>query len=134
MNKIIKKNIFLKATTEVLFQRKMEDICLIDLRTISNLLVDYLLIGTSHSETQMNGALSEIKKVLSKKGVKKIRFDNGTGSRWGVLDSEEVVVHLFEAKTREFYSLERLWVEGSLYKIDLEEVVPEIKEDDEQFI
>ncbi|MGN1200572.1 MAG: RsfS/YbeB/iojap family protein [Thermoguttaceae bacterium] len=41
-------------------------------------------------------------------------------SRWVVLDYGDVVVHLFEPETREFYALEDLWGKGE--EVPLEDV------------
>ena len=42
-------------------------------------------------------------------GVKPISTDGDVESRWVVLDYGDVVVHVFHADRREFYSLEDLW-------------------------
>ena len=134
MNTIIEKNKTLKEMTKVLFQKKMENICLIDLRKIPNLLIDYLLIGTSQSEVQMSATINEVKKVLSRKKVSKIQSEHSAGSRWGVLSAEGIILHLFEEKTREFYSLEHLWSKGDIHLLEPETMAVEIELDDEQFI
>ena len=55
----------------------------------------------------------EIDDVFEKQLGDKRRHLEGYGeSRWIVLDYGDVLVHLFEPETREFYALEDLWGKG----------------------
>ena len=42
-----------------------------------------------------------------------------TQGNWVVLDYYQVIVHVFNTETRQFYSLENLWRDGE--KIDIKE-------------
>ena len=53
-------------------------------------------------------------------GERKLGMEGDPPGRWILVDLGDVVVHLFEAKTREFYSLERLWAEAA--RVELPEV------------
>ena len=65
-------------------------------------LADYFVIATGSSNTQIN--------ALCREGHR-----DGT---WVLLDYGSVVVHVFSAEAREFYSLERLWADGEKLPLD----------------
>ncbi len=94
------------------FAKKAEDVTLVEFNGVSNV-CDRFLIATCQSEPQIRAILSSLSRILSRKGVKPLGTDHYQGSRWAVLDLGELMVHLFEAEHRKFYSLERLWPDAT---------------------
>jgi ribosome-associated protein len=133
-------NTFLTAAAATLYKYKAEDLTLIDLRSIPNLTDEFLLLATCQSEAQLKSLLNYLKRELTDLKVKPIRLEHSPGSRWGILDSGEVVIHIFEANTREFYSLERLWADAHIQELDPKDFTLEVDEDtyteldDDEFI
>ena len=41
------------------------------------------------------------------------RHEGMNESRWVVLDYAHVIVHIFHPEEREYYNIERLWMDGS---------------------
>jgi ribosome-associated protein len=54
---------------------------------------------------------------------KRMNIDGYDESRWIVLDYGTVVIHMFDAETRDYYSLEALWADAK--NVDLSEVLAE---------
>jgi ribosome-associated protein len=50
-------------------------------------------------------------------GIKPNKIEGYQSNNWIILDYSDVLVHIFYAETREFYSLEKLWADGQ--QIDL---------------
>lgn len=100
------ETVHLAATA--LFSMKAEEVVLLDLQGLSTI-ADFYLICTCQNEAQMRGVLNHIQRALSRQGVKALRSEYMPGVRWAVLDYGDVIVHLFEKKSRVYYSLERLW-------------------------
>jgi ribosome-associated protein len=98
------------VATEI-FAKKAEDVTLIEMNGMSNV-CDRFLIATCQSEPQMRAILTSLARVLRKNGVRPLGTDHYQGSRWAVMDLGELMVHLFEAEHRKFYSLERLWADA----------------------
>jgi ribosome-associated protein len=48
--------------------------------------------------------------------------------RWAVLDYGDLIIHLFEKDTRNYYSLERLWADAKATKLKPEDYVIEEEE------
>ena len=49
---------------------------------------------------------------LKDTGIKNIHIEGLPNCDWVLIDSGDVVVHVFRPEVREFYNLERLWIQG----------------------
>jgi len=98
--------VILKAIDEV----KGVDIQLLDLREIENTVCNYFIICTGTSNTHVNAISGIIQKQVSKLTKEKPWHVEGEGNdEWVLLDYVNVVVHIFQKQTREFYDIESLW-------------------------
>lgn len=87
---------------------KAEDIVSIDLSGKSSV-ADYLVIASGRSSRQV-GAIAEhlVERIASETG-KKVRAEGkGTGD-WVLIDTGDIVVHVFRPEIRGFYNLEKMW-------------------------
>ena len=89
---------------------KGENITILDLREIDNAVTDFFIISEGSSNTQVN-ALSESvhKSVRENLGDKPWHVEGKDNAEWVLMDYVNVVVHIFQKGTREFYDLESLW-------------------------
>ena len=87
-----------------------ENITILDLREIDNAVTDFFIISEGSSNTQVN-ALSESvhKSVRENLGDKHWHVEGKDNAEWVLMDYVNVVVHIFQKGTREFYDLESLW-------------------------
>ncbi len=89
-----------------------KDIVLIDLREVTPVF-DYFLIVTGNSRRQLHAISEDIDNHLEKDlGDKRIGIEGYSDSRWILLDYGNVVIHLFDEETRDYYSLEELWTDA----------------------
>ncbi|MFK5891533.1 MAG: ribosome silencing factor [Flavobacteriaceae bacterium] len=89
---------------------KGENINIIDLRAIDNTVCDYFVICDGNSNTQVNAIAGSIQKTVSKAIKEKPWHIEGEGNAtWVLMDYINVVVHVFQKETREFYDIENLW-------------------------
>ena len=85
------------------------DITVLDLRGITPVF-DYFVIATGASRRQLHAISEEIDRVLEQEmGDHRLGIEGYTGSQWILLDYGDVVIHLFDEKTRGYYDLENLW-------------------------
>jgi len=71
---------------------------------------DFFLICSGNSEPHLKAIVGEIEDRLRKEhSVRPGRIDGFPQSQWLVVDLADVVVHIFHAEKRTFYSLEDLW-------------------------
>jgi ribosome-associated protein len=85
------------------------DIVVLDMRSITPVF-DYFVIATGNSRRQLHAISEEIERVLQDElRDKRMGIEGYDESRWILLDYGNVVIHLFEQETREFYALEDFW-------------------------
>ena len=91
-------------------EKKGEEIAIIDLREIKNAIADFFVICTGTSDPHTDALAYNVEKQvhlnLQQDPFKKEGFAN---KEWILLDYIDVVVHVFRADKRNFYSLEKLW-------------------------
>jgi ribosome-associated protein len=88
--------------------KKGLDLVIYDLRGLSDV-TDYFVIVTAQSKLQSRAIAAAVEKGLRDLGVRKMSLEGNADSRWVLLDYGPVVVHIFSADLREYYSLESLW-------------------------
>jgi ribosome-associated protein len=97
---------------------KGEDIQLFDLREIENTVTDYFIICTGNSNTQVNALSQSIQKLVSKElKDKPWHIEGEANAEWILMDYVNVVVHIFQKQTREFYDIEGLWGDAKITSI-----------------
>ena len=67
------------------------------------------MIASGSSDRQVKTIAEEVVKALKASGVRPVRTEGDTGSRWILVDFVDFVVHVFHEEEREFYRLENLW-------------------------
>ena len=94
---------------------KGENISLLDLRKIENTVCDYFIICNGNSNTQVNAIISSIQKIVSKEIKEKpYHIEGAENAEWILMDYVNVVVHVFQKKTREYYDIENLWGDAKI--------------------
>jgi len=97
------------AAARVAEENRGQDIVILDLRELTKSF-DYFLIVSGTSRRQLYAIADEIQKKLVKEIGDECRSVSGhKEGRWIVIDYDDIIVHLFEPETREYYALEELW-------------------------
>lgn len=112
-----------KLAAQVIADNRGEDIVILDLRKLTYAF-DYFVIATGTSNRQLH-AMSDAVDELFVKEMKERRpsTEGYRDSRWILSDYGDVVIHLFEAETRDYFRLEDLW--GSADRIEFTPTVLE---------
>jgi len=96
---------------DILKNKNATDIQLIDVRH-QTIITDYFLIATGKNVPNVKALVEEVKDKMGKNGKTPTRLEGVREARWVVMDYTDVLVHIFHKDEREFYNLERLWVDG----------------------
>lgn len=107
------KRKLLKLCTDVLDDRKAENLLVLDVREKSSI-TDFFIIATATSDPHMRAMRNELDKALKAERVSLIGVDAEAGSGWTVIDAFDVMVHLFTEETRSHYRLESLWKDAKV--------------------
>ena len=71
---------------------------------------DFFVIATGTSNRQLRAMSDAIDDVLQKQfGHRRLGLEGYQDSHWILLDYGSVIIHLFDAKQRDYYQLEDLW-------------------------
>jgi ribosome-associated protein len=91
---------------------KAEETITIDLRGKSAF-SDYMIVTTGRSNRHVGAVAENVAKGLKENGIKKVHIEGLPNCDWVLIDSGDVVVHVFRPEVREFYNLERLWTQNT---------------------
>ena len=104
-----------------IFAKNGTDIVLLDVEKVF-VLSDVFVIATGTSRPHVQALAEYVEEKLKEtRDIKPLRVEGLSEAEWVLLDYGDIIVHIFQAGPREFYSLERLW--GDSERIKWEEPV-----------
>ena len=99
-----------------LFAKKAEDVQVINVSHLT-IVADYFILASGRSDVHVKSLCDEISQFMHEKGYKQLRVEGYREGRWIVIDYGDILIHIFHKREREFYGLERLWVDGDNYRV-----------------
>jgi len=90
---------------------KAEETVTIDLRGKSAF-SDYMVVTTGRVNRHVGAIAENVAKGLKESGIPCPHVEGMPNCDWVLIDSGDVIVHIFRPEVREFYNLERLWMQG----------------------
>jgi ribosome-associated protein len=97
-----------EAVLAQLDDAKAEQVVTIDLANKSSV-ADFMVVASGRSNRHVNAIADQIVDKLSGMGQKNIRIEGIPQCDWVLVDSGDVIVHIFRPEVRSFYNLEKLW-------------------------
>ena len=92
-------------------ENKAKDVVILDLRNITPIF-DFFVIMTGASRRQLHTLAEETDAYLRDQGEIRKNIQGYQASRWIVQDYGDIIVHVFDAESREYYALEELWADA----------------------
>jgi len=99
---------------------KASDILVLDMRPCTPLF-DYFVIVTGASRRQIHTLSEEIDSAFEAEGDTRMGIEGYEASKWVVQDYGDVVIHVFDPDTRDYYKLEELWADAPRVDWELED-------------
>ena len=87
---------------------KAENIVSIDIHGKSSL-ADYMVVASGRSHRHVAAVADHLLKALKDAGFGNARVEGMSSADWVLIDSGDVIVHVFRPEIREFYNIEKLW-------------------------
>ena len=110
IKKLDETNILLKKIINVIQEAKVKEITSLDLRNIDSAICKYFIICTGTSNIHVNSIENKIKKIILKElGEKPYNTEGNNLGEWVLIDYYDIIVHIFQEKTRIFYNIEEFW-------------------------
>ncbi|MGH7227205.1 MAG: ribosome silencing factor, partial [Gemmataceae bacterium] len=92
-------------------ENKVRDVLVLDLQGITPL-YDFFVLATGASRRQIHTITEEIDAALRQQGDRRLSVEGYESSKWVVQDYGDVIVHVFDEATRQYYGLEELWADA----------------------
>lgn len=102
-----------KIAQKALDDKHGQDIHTIDLRGISSL-TDFFIITNGNNEPHVKTLADEVQSALTQAGLTMRSLEGYAESSWILLDFGDIIIHVFDKTTREFYNLERIWSDAPM--------------------
>ena len=90
---------------------KAQDIVVLDVQGLTTL-ADYFVMCSGTSTTHIQSIAQSVRENLREKANLRAKPEGDSASLWIIMDYGDVILHIFDQETREFYDLERLWADA----------------------
>lgn len=111
MNDLVSRAI--KTVLASLEDSKAENIVSIDIQGKSSI-GDYMVVASGRSHRHVAAVAEHLLKALKDAGLGNARVEGLSGADWILIDTGDVIVHIFRPEVREFYNLEKMWLAPDL--------------------
>ncbi|SES66299.1 ribosome silencing factor [Anaerobranca gottschalkii] len=88
--------------------KKGEDIKILDLQGLTEI-ADFFVIASGNTQSHLKSICDFIDEKTKEKGINPISTQGYDEAIWIVMDYGDIVVHLFNPESREYYQLEKFW-------------------------
>ena len=99
-----------KIIEKTLDENKANNIISIDLKNKSYI-ADYMIIASGTLSRHLQALSEIIVTKLKKLGITGCRIEGRESSDWKLVDTIDIIVHIFHPEKRSFYDLEKMWAE-----------------------
>lgn len=103
---------------QVALEAKTDDLVVLEVGPLTTL-CHYFVIGTGTSDRHVQAIVDRIQRQLREAGERALHLEGERQARWVLMDYGDVVVHIFDAETREYYRLEQLWADAARVPVPL---------------
>lgn len=88
---------------------KAEEVVTIDLRGRSAM-ADHMVIASGRSARQVAAIAEKLAERMKQITGRTPRIEGKDTGDWVLIDTDDVIVHVFRPEVREFYQLEKMWM------------------------
>ncbi len=87
---------------------KAEAIVTIDLKGKSSI-GDYMVVASGRTDRHVSAIGEQVQKKLREAGRTGTRAEGMSAGDWVLIDSGDIIIHVFRPEVRDFYNLEKMW-------------------------
>lgn len=100
------------AIGNVLYEKGAKEIQILRVDHMTTI-ADFFVVASGRNAQAVRALAEDVEDKMTEKGVEPRRKEGVNESRWIVLDFASVIVHVFHPEEREYYNIERLWLDGT---------------------
>jgi ribosome-associated protein len=105
-----------KVAGRAALDKKAADLVILDLRA-ADAFTDFFVLASGSNPKQVLAIADAVLDTLRSRGIRPNHVEGYPRQEWILLDYTDFVVHIFSARARAFYDLERLW--GGATRVEL---------------
>jgi ribosome-associated protein len=94
---------------------KAQDVVFIDLKGKSAM-ADGLVVASGRSHRHVGAMADHLLRSLKDAGYGKCRIEGLPNCDWVLIDTGDVIIHLFRPEVRSFYNIEKIWAVDSPHR------------------
>lgn len=79
---------------------------------------DYFVICTGTSSPHVGAVVESVEKALASHGFRPKAIEGRRPAHWVLLDYGDLVVHVFDRAARDYYELEKLWLDAPRVEVN----------------
>ena len=68
-----------------------------------------MVIASGRSDRHVGAIAEQIKKKIKEAGASRVHVEGLETCDWVLVDTGDIIVHVFGPEVREFYNLEKMW-------------------------
>lgn len=104
------------ATAWILANFKGDNLKIFDMRKTSSL-CDFSILATAQNATQARAMIDEVSANLKNQGANILSYEGYESADWILLDTGDVMVHVFTGPARDVYDLDMIYAKNAQVKI-----------------
>lgn len=104
------------ASAWILANFKGDNLKVFDMRKTSSL-TDYAVMATAQNATQARAMVDEVSQRLKENGANVLSYEGYESADWILLDTGDVMVHVFNGPARDVYDLDLVYAKNAQVKI-----------------
>ena len=98
----------LNCIIKTLSENKAEDITTIDLRGRTSI-GDFMVVASGRSTRQVSSISQKLVDILKTDLGRLSKVEGKDAGDWVLIDTGDIIVHVFRPEVREFYQIEKMW-------------------------
>lgn len=87
---------------------KAENVISIPLEGKSSL-GDYMVVASGRNDRHVGAIAEQLREKIKAAGTANVRVEGLSACDWVLIDTGDIIVHVFRPEVREFYNLEKMW-------------------------
>ena len=117
--KLDESDILLETIIVGVKEAKGKNMTILDLKNIETSVCRYFVICSGTSNIHVSSISDNVRKFVSKELNEKPWSTEGQNTaEWILMDYSDIVLHVFQEQTREYYTLEDLWGDANIRTIE----------------
>lgn len=97
-----------KSLLHWLDEAKAEEVVTIDLEGKSSI-GDFMIVASGRSDRHVGAIAEQVHRKVKALGYANARVEGLETCDWALIDTGDIVIHIFRPEVRTFYNLEKMW-------------------------